>query len=277
MHCGHAFMTYKNWETARLTAGDFILIFDDETTNMSRTDRQGFPIEVAGERWMEDMEWLGMRPDRVAFSREFAGERAEAYTKLGVRLPVCIGKNTGIERWIPIPYPHMGGHPWYSPALVVGRVVDDHCLGVNGFWRGMDLRCEEQLYDYLGHQLGYPQVAQGYLPTVGWEPNKKCSQSTQDVRAVTIRALRKAGYEPWQIISTLLESELRSAAAGLSQVLIPSNCLTLDKVKWLKFVGDPTYNEAILKEAEGKPWEDTAREWVREQRDGLESWWPLIR
>ena len=268
-------MAYKNWQTARLTGGKFIVIFDDTMHSMSRPDRQGFSIDEAADRWIEDMTWVGLVPDDIHFSREFEDQRNEVLSQLGLTMPIGIGVAQGLDRWIPIPYPDMSKGIWYSPAIVAGRVVDDRCLDIGGFWRGKEIIGEWYLYDFIGHQLRYPQVAQGYIPTVAREIGTKCSQS---VVQISIRNLKDAGYEPWQIVETLLECEMRSTLTGSAQIMIPDGCLTLESVSWLRFEGDASYLKGILEEIErhnSPEWEDTARAWMKEYTSGLKGRWPI--
>jgi hypothetical protein len=266
MHCGHALMAYRNWETARLTGGKFIVIFDDTIHRATGMDKQGFTPGEAATRWCEDLAWLGIGPDLSVFSEELAPARDEVLRDWGLRLPVAIGKNTGCGHWIELPWPHptRGGH--YSEAFVVGRVVDDRTLGVDGFWRGLDLKGEEQLYSHWGRVLGYPQVAQGYLSLVARTPNGKESQSIGDI---SVRSLREAGYQPWQIIGTLLECARVSLAEGHAATMIPPGYLAPEAVRWLEWREDPQYLEDTLKGAEGKPWEATVQSWVAKQQAGL--------
>ena len=275
MHCGHAYMAYRNWESARLTGGEFIVIFDDTSHSLARCDRQGYTIGEAAARWSEDLAWLGLKPDRCAYPSEFSEERDRAFAKLGVKLPQCVRHHAGIDRWIPPPYPDMSKGGWYSVAVTADRVVSDYCLGVGAFWRGMDLKSEEWFYDYLGTLLGYPQVAQGYLPTVAHAVSAKVSQSaqTQDIRDLTVRRLREAGYEPWQIIGTLLECERAQAANGTAQIIIPEEMLLVEPAQWLEYRGEPEYLSGVRKDLAGRAWQETGEGWVDEQEAGLAGWW----
>lgn len=260
-------MAYRNWETARLTGGRFLVIIDETCHTATGVERQGFSAEEARARWVEDMTWLGLAPDAHYSTAEIAPKRDAVLREWGLRLPVAIGKGTGAGHWIELPWPSPGRGAVYSEALVVGCVVDDNTLGIGGFWRGEDLKMQYLLYAHWERVLGYPQVAQGYLPTVARTPNG--GKVSQSVGEVSVRQLREAGYEPWQIIGTLLECARVSELAGYASTMIPADCLTAQEVKWLEWRGEVDYHEDLLTDAAGKPWEATVRAWVDNERAGL--------
>jgi len=62
MHLGHARQAVVNWIYRNIYKGIYILRFDD-------TDPKNKPPEKNAYKWMkEDLEWLGIKPDKVYYS-----------------------------------------------------------------------------------------------------------------------------------------------------------------------------------------------------------------
>ena len=92
IHIGNARTALFNWLYARQQGGAFILRFDDTDTARSR---QEYAEQIA-----EDLEWLGIRPDRVEYqSKRFAAyDAAAAALKASGRLYPCYETADELDR-----------------------------------------------------------------------------------------------------------------------------------------------------------------------------------
>ncbi len=236
-HAGHAWVAWKNYEAARATGGDFVVIFDDVIYYATCLDLAYPSVAHMREAWLDALTWLfGEPPDRVALASDFTEQHAEACAKLGIRQP---------KQFVPQSY---SGDPIHKaevstspgleyqthPAFVVGRVVDDALLHVNAFVRGVDLVRECGLYDYFAHALGYPHVRQSYVPTVTRAALAQGVKESSSLGAPTLLHLRAAGYTPTQIIDSLEECNRRSRKAGLEQNVLPVGILEPLQVRALE-------------------------------------------
>lgn len=183
----------------------------------------------------EDLRWLGMAPDEVAWSTDNAEAHGVAANRLGL---VPISRNMdeqfsmGLEVVRGISVFSNPPVDCYSAWLTMCRVVDDHELGVEGFCRGEDLIGERQLYDHLARQLRYVPPAQEYVPLLYRENAPDGKKESKTLGAVSIRALREVGYEPWQILQTLhwcADVSRRERRVG---VIIPQGYLETGRVQW---------------------------------------------
>ena len=92
IHIGNARTALFNWLYARQQRGAFILRFDDTDTARSR---QEYAEQIA-----EDLEWLGIRPDRVEYQskRVAAYDAAAAALKASGRLYPCYETADELDR-----------------------------------------------------------------------------------------------------------------------------------------------------------------------------------
>ena len=92
IHIGNARTALFNWLYARQHGGAFILRFDDTDTARSR---QEYAEQIA-----EDLEWLGIRPDRVEYQskRVAAYDAAAAALKASGRLYPCYETADELDR-----------------------------------------------------------------------------------------------------------------------------------------------------------------------------------
>ena len=249
-HLGHAWVAWHNWVTARNAGGKFLLIFDDLTYYLPTVVKQSWSFTTARERYLEDLDWLGLAPDEWHISTVNAEHHAWAAEKLGIIRPAmggCIG-------YIPLQLPEARGNTalGYHPWLVVARVVDDYLYGVTGFYRGEDLHGEIQLYDYFRRTLyPGPTVGQTYLPVIRREESPS-KESKSNNEGVSIRDLRDAGYHPEDVLETLCECGRRSAAAFLRDTVIPAGILERDVVRTLPY-NDANHKHVYLTDT---PWRD---------------------
>jgi len=255
LHLGHIWCAWHNWYIAHATGGDFILLMDDFTFELQEMGLRAFPVAVNAERYAEDLAWLGMTPDRIAFASEFEEAHAAAAAKLSLK-PTRKDFATPIMfNNIPGGMPAQGGGQ-YTDYIVACRVVDDHELGVNCFVRGDDLSGELQLYDSIARRLGYNPPGQQYIKCV-WREGQLGKESKSSF-SPTVRELRAAGYEPYQLIETLRECAAHSEAEQLCCVRIPEGIAETGDVRWLGFSGYEKSIQDHLKAAVGEPWEKHA-------------------
>ncbi len=76
MHLGHARQALLNWFYVRKYNGKYILRFDDTDPKVKP------PLKEAYEWWLEDLEWLGIKPDKVIY----ASDRLEIYYEYAEKL-----------------------------------------------------------------------------------------------------------------------------------------------------------------------------------------------
>jgi glutamyl/glutaminyl-tRNA synthetase len=104
----------------------------------------------------------------------------------------------------------------YHPWLTLGRVTDDHEIGVTEFFRGADLFPECQLYDHLARQLygeGYRILQEYGYTIVDPKFDRICSKSES---AGSIADYREAGVSSDQIMEALTDLEDMTGAYGAS-------------------------------------------------------------
>lgn len=263
MHLGHAWVAMHNHAIAKGSGGRFVLIADDVMYYLPQLQIQSWPLVVGVERYVEDLTWLGLAPDEVVYSTRNAEAHAEAAERLGIARPGRLAKT-----WQGTCVPDVkgvGASAQYDPWLVLVRVVDDYLAGVNAFYRGDDLREEMYLYDDTCRRLGYRPCGQEYLPVVRREGVAK--KESKSAGAVSIRDLRAAGYEPWQLLGTLREAHRRAAKAGLRDVVIPEGVLQKEPLRWLEHSTYSTDEELDNADLAGRPWQDDVIEYHRRMRD----------
>lgn len=202
LHFGGAYVARQNWWCARSKGGEFILIVDD----VCPTFKYGESLELTksvrawGDQFQRDLEWLGYAPDLTVYASEFADAHRDAAARLNITscgypdLP-------SLQRYV-----HSiseGTEDTYHPWLTLGRVTDDHTLGVTDFLRGGDLIGEILLYDHLARTL-YGEgcrINQQYTEVIV-EPatDHVCSKSDG---TPGIADYREAGVTPEQINEAL--------------------------------------------------------------------------
>lgn len=270
LHLGHAWVAWHCCRAARLHGGQFILIADDIAAQLQNTFVQSWGPTKAVARFREDLDWLGMAPDRVVYSSRNAEAHADAAQALGIRRPGQLAEG-GIGA-LQIAAPGAGPHDavaMYHPWLVAVRVVDDYECGINAFWRGADLLSEAQLYDATWRRLyGVNPPYQCYLPVVRRE--KEPEKESKSQLTGRVRDLRAAGYTPSEVIETLQECARRATVKGLRDVVIPSGVLDCDgERRTLRYKDD--FGARLrrgVKEQAGKDWQSDVRQaaasWSRE-------------
>jgi glutamyl/glutaminyl-tRNA synthetase len=202
LHFGGALVARNNWWYARALGGQFVLIVDDVNPLFKYGDSPAVRESVHryGELFCEDLEWLGCPPDLTVYASAYWDAHREAARQLGVS-PCAYPANPSLQLWVQTP-PGQCNEFTYSPWLTLGRVTDDHELGITGFVRGGDLVHESGLYDYFGRQLygmGY-SVWQQYHVIVVEPDGNVCSKSDG---TTGIHAYREAGVTSEQINAAL--------------------------------------------------------------------------
>ena len=243
VHIGHAWIAWLNWREAQLTGGEFVVMWDDVTYNNGACESTGFAFECGVTRTREQLKWLGMEPDRECYWSEFMEAGKAACERLGYKLP----RRVGLE---PVHH-NVVLHPQepvyaaiYEPGLTVCWVVGDFLAGIDGYYTGRAFESTCCLYEDICRRLGYRSVRRQYVPEVRRET--LTAKESQSKGAVSILDLRLAGYEPWQIISTLRECDWVSRLKGLADTVIPAGLLEPGELKWLLYQGDVINAKATL-------------------------------
>jgi hypothetical protein len=234
MHCGHVWTAYHNWHAARAAGGRFVLIADDVAYNLQRLNTQSWPCTECVDRYVADLCWLGMGPDKVVWSTDNAEAHAVGAEVLGIQRAGLLA-DCSMGLWSVGQALSGAQLTSYHPWIVMVRVIDDWVCGVTDFWRGADLIHETQLYDYLARQLSINPPRQSYLPLVTREAVS--GKESKSNGAISVRALREAGYTAAMILDTLRESARRCSENGRSDVQIPAGILDPAAVQSLSYRG----------------------------------------
>lgn len=240
LHVGHVWVAWLNWLHAQASGGEFVVLWDWVTYHWGIAWGSGHEYRRGCDRIREQLTWMGMPPDRECCSSEWEGEHEKACAKLGYKVPRLIGLN-GYRLHKPVgcvtrTEPSLHHRLPYCPALTTCYVVDDHMAGVHEYYTGDDFLDERLLYEDIAFRLGYIPPRREYVPTVARGMSR--DKESKSDGACSIPQLRDAGYEPWQILSTLRECERRSIKAGYAHVVIPYGYLTPERVRWLRYWGD---------------------------------------
>ena len=257
LHVGGAWNAYLNWCLARRSGGEFVLVVDDLWMELAACAFGGFPADVAAERYVEDLEWLGIKPDRVEFSLSNRERHRWAAKKLGYHVPLIIGASPGhaqVHRCMYDPTgfsDHLGPGPggegqvprfdltfcgWYMAACA----IDDIDFRIGAWIAGEDMRDYHAWCLDAYERLGYNAPYMMFHPCVKRQESlEKISKTPRDpiveVPGTGIRALRAAGYTAQQIITTLKECSARSWAKGQECVILPRGVLEPGRVKTLRY------------------------------------------
>lgn len=212
LHLGHIYMVLVNAEEAWKSKGKFILRFDDnqrywrDHIGDARTDQICSDI-------LQDLQWLGIPPDRVIKQSE-------------IEIPVACGLEKNLanvstilrgryfhdevpETKAPFVY-----YP-YTPYYTLEKVWMDFDEGVNLLIRGQDLITEFALYSYFVDLLGLPRMKHVYLPRLRTQAGEFCSLS-KTAGNYKIQDLRSVGITPDQVFECLAESCLINPLLGFS-------------------------------------------------------------
>lgn len=258
LHLGSLWVAWRNWRAAARSGGRFVMIIDDEESIVQHAIWRGFSPKTSALRYEEDLEWFGISVDEIRFTSEFEDEHRAAWEKLGIRPAISREPDGYAVRMIFGVDQHVAAMDGYLGHVVANRVVDDALLHIDGFFRGMDLIGERELYDWFGYQLGYRSVRQEYIPLVRRE-NAKSKESKSEGNP-SLRELKDVGYTAQEIIETLREASDRSVTAGFEDLVIPDGYLGLDEIRTLKWTGLEKFMSDSEKEARGKSWEDEVRQ-----------------
>lgn len=240
IHVGHVWVAWLNWHHARAAGGEFVVLWDDTTYEFGIAWSSGYSFDRGVREVREQLQWLGMAPDRECRSSDNHAAHVEACERLGIRLPQLIGLEPyHLHKPVGVQTPETSAlhHRMpYCPGLTVCYVVDDHIAGAQEYYTGDDFLDERLLYEHIAFRLGWVPPRREYVRTITRGASRGKESKTDG--AYTIPQLRDAGYEPWQIISTLRECERRSRLAGLAHIVVPYGYLTPERVRWLRYRGD---------------------------------------
>jgi glutamyl/glutaminyl-tRNA synthetase len=232
LHLGHAWCIYHNWQLPARMGGHMYLILDSEEHRLQRIDsgKDNLSLEQCGERYMEDMAWLGCPADRLCYSSEARPLMLQAAAELGIKEPQIVHPEEPYEGILWRHIVKTGGFCIrYNPWTTLSAVVDHHYFGVTGFCRGMDMVQTAQLYDYLCCRLGWVAPEQYYCSVVrrGWTYQKESKESGGSAAAPTLRELRQMGVTGEQILDTLRELDFQRDQQTRDAIQIPMDVLNL--------------------------------------------------
>ena len=280
LHIGSIWNAVANWLWARQTGGEFVLVMDDLWAEYATCWTTGYDPHWLLPRYLEDLTWFGLTPDRVEWSLANRERHVWANSKLGYREPQTIGA-------IPFGAPervnrrsadYFHDRVWeaapataLTPYYLTCCVVDDHDFGITGWIAGMDLMPAWNLCLDLYARLGFSP------PDIDWhhtfrvaEESVKISKTNERER--TVRNYREAGYDPDRILETLLECNRRSRMARLADNVIPAGTLELDPIgtlKWENGIGQDIIADAQPDTDLPSPWRKAVREEWMSRYDGL--------
>ncbi len=249
MLLGGAYNAFCNWEWARESSGDFVLVLDDLCAEYQATWQIGETVDVVRPRYEEDLEWLGMKPDRIHKSGDNRAKHLEVAERLRIREAKLVAGNHlwmagrkepydpcnwenqstdgTAEGWID--HETDCWNPWYMACCI----ADDIEFGITGWSAGKDQEWYKAWCLWAYEELGHPAPSIRYHRVLKRQAaNAKISKSLGG--EPTIRALRRRGYDPQAILETLRELTTRARIAGLEEVIIPHGVLMLDEVVCLK-------------------------------------------
>ena len=235
LHIGSAHIARSNYQLARSLGYEFVLIVDDLCTlktasiaapgNRRWCDTVGMTPEEAtsditeygrrwGERFLEDLHWLGIEPDLVVQSSSYMVGAREAIAE---KLPMILetGDRGGDRRekerekgWILPPSSKAYEHgeplleqtmPWlmlgngfmYYPWLMAAWCYVDIQLEVAAHIRGSASVLDCALRDFFYKILAGHHVNQSYTFNV----TRESGPSHKSVGALSMRALRQSGWQ----------------------------------------------------------------------------------
>lgn len=237
-HIGHAWVAYMNWQAARRSGGEFVVLWDDISYANGRCEQSGWSLETGIARTREQLTWLGLAPDREGRWSDHYDAGREAAEMLGYKLPRTIGALPIMHDFIPAM--REGLQPYgalYEPALMALWVVGEARERIEGYYTGMDFIGTAAFYHDVCRRLGIRPPLKSYLPCVRREriPEKE----SKSKGAVSIDDLRLSGFKPWQIISTLRECDRTSRRDYMADLVIPEGILEDDRDA-LTFTQSPT-------------------------------------
>ena len=202
LHFGGAAVARQNWWYAQALGGQFVLIIDDVNPVFKYGASTQLMVRMCeyGDAFQEDLEWLGCPPDEIVYASHFTQAHAAAAAQLGIS-QCAYPEKPSLQLWVQTP-PGQVCEFTYSPWLTLGRVVDDHELGITGFVRGADLVHEAALYDHFGRVLygaGY-SIWQQYNTVIVDPAALICSKSDG---SAGIADYREAGVTAAQVCEAL--------------------------------------------------------------------------
>jgi glutamyl/glutaminyl-tRNA synthetase len=193
LHLGHAFACLINRAEAHRSGGRFGIRFDDTQRAWLWTCGAD-NIKRYHDGMIEDLEWLGIKPDWWSSQSELM-PRVEAFCKfLHYDLPPdTFGDYDPAEA--------AGVHHCYPPnkRLTIEHVVMDFLEGCNFVIRGNDLLPEDCLYDVIRREMQLPPVKRYYLDRLYFDGD----EISKTLGKFKICDFRKAGMKAQDLISDL--------------------------------------------------------------------------
>jgi len=222
-HLGHAYIAILNYHAAKSSGGEFIVRFDDDQEWWVERLGRAKMAEYA-EAWKEDLEWLGIVPDRYTSEAEERGSN-EA---LMAAFPLLEIYETVDTEEVNHSYAQIVGWPHSYPVvsfLTASKVIQDHREGIDLLIRGMDLLTEHCLYGYFCRLLGYPMPQMLYVPRLVYRKSANYSyyvgEEAEELTDISkakggfkIREYREAGWKPEELVAMLAVACLEEPAAG---------------------------------------------------------------
>ena len=226
-HIGHAWAAWMNWQAARRSGGDFVVLWDDVTYANGQSAQSGWSLETGIKRTREQLTWLGLAPDREGRWSDHYDAGREAAEMLGYKMPRPIGIKPILSDFVPAMREGLQVYgAIYDPALMALWVVGEARERIEGYYTGMDFISTASMYHDFCRRLGIRPPLKSYLPCVRRE--RITDKESKSRGAVSIEDLRLAGFAPWQIISTLRECDRISRRDHMADLVIPEGVLEED-------------------------------------------------
>ena len=204
LHIGHAYTALVNQHEAHASGGKFILRFDDNTRYWVKVLGGKQAVAEIAKGQQEDLEWLGIVPDEIAYQSELEPE---------------VLAFLATSRWQPV----VDHAPWsdvdlraicdppvtpfgLTSFITVEKVIADHMGGVNLLIRGLELMTEDSLYRYFAALFGFMQIATVYIPRLMTGGSTEMADVSKTAGNWKIRDVRVRGHSPEMVRSVLRES-----------------------------------------------------------------------
>lgn len=196
-HLGHLYLALVNYHHS--TGGTMSLVYDDnQPAWISACGRDA--MARYSDAWFTDMEWAGIKFDKVVSQASLESEITELSQYLNitphskiVHVPALAGSEVAL-------YP-------YSEWLTFEKVYIDAMLGINLLIRGIDLMPEFALYNHWWYEAfdGEPP-RHVYLPRLQYAHGGQIDTVSKTLGTHKLATYRAEGYAPDDVIALLREA-----------------------------------------------------------------------
>lgn len=196
LHLGHIYTVLVNRDMA--SKGYFILRFDDTSPHLVKGNKVGETYYFM-ERQLEDLEWLGIVPDRVSLQSDLI----EKYkTEINFIIDTLTLRDTPAGQHILPKFVRFKdsfvAYP-YVPEQTAERVVMDYYEDIRHLIRGEDFSTEYSLYRFFCDYMSYPHPKFTFLPRL----NTPTGDISKTQKSKTVRQYREDGYTASKLLQKL--------------------------------------------------------------------------